>query len=287
MGKVIDCKRISNEVRKTIEKACREGARKYGVVPCLAIITAGDDPASKIYVRNKVKACEEVGIISNVIPMVASSTTEEIVSKVSELANNPNIHGIIVQLPLPDHINTEKVLNTIPPEKDVDGLTSTNAAKLYSGDYDVIPCTPKGILEILQSQGIEIEGKHCVIIGRSNIVGKPMASLMLAENATVTVCHSHTKNLAEITRTADILIVAVGKANFITADMIKEGGVVIDVGINRNVDGKLVGDVDFDSVSEKASYITPVPGGVGVMTVTELLVNTYLLYICLMENKKQ
>ncbi len=280
---VINCKELSNFKRLKIKKTVDIGKKVYEFQPCLAFVLVGDYAASKTYVKNKTKACEEVGIISDVIPMVASSTTEEIVSKVIELANNPSIHGIIVQLPLPEHIDTEKVLNAIPPEKDVDGLTPTNIAKLYSGDYNIVPCTPKGILEILQSQGIKIEGKHCVIIGRSNIVGKPMALLMLAENATVTVCHSHTKNLAEITKTADILIVAVGKANFITADMIKEGAVVIDVGINRNADGKLVGDVDFDSVSEQVSYITPVPGGVGIMTVTSLLENTYKA--ALLQNK--
>ncbi len=276
--KAINCKELSNFKKSKIKEAIDIDKKVYGTQPCLAFVLVGDHDASKTYVKNKTKACVEVGIISDVIPMLAASTTEEIISKVKELADNPNIHGIIVQLPLPEHIDTEKVLNAISPEKDVDGLTSTNEAKLYSGDYDIVPCTPKGILEILKSQGIKIEGKHCVIIGRSNIVGKPVASLMLAENATVTVCHSHTKNLADITRMADILIVAVGKANFVTADMIKDGAVVIDVGINHNTEGKLVGDVDFESVSEKAAYITPVPGGVGVMTVTSLLENTLELY---------
>jgi len=238
----------------------------------LAIVSVGDDPASKVYVRNKIKACEKAGI--NVVRFNYDiyCPEHELETVIRELNADPLIHGILVQLPLPPYIDSKRILNLIDWDKDVDGFHPYNIGKLAVDDRNMIPCTPKGIMKLLDTYGITVDGKHVVIVGRSNIVGKPLAMLMLNDNATVTVCHSHTRNLADLTRQADILVAAVGKPKFITVDMVKPGAVVIDVGINR-VDGKLVGDVDFDAVSEVASYITPVPGGVGQMTVAALIDN--------------
>lgn len=273
MTKIIDGKLISKEER---EKIAAETAalKEKGVTPGLAVIIVGEDPASQVYVRNKHRACGEVGFYSDVITMPESATEEELLSKIAELAENDKINGILVQLPLPKHIDEKKVIATIPPEKDVDAFHLENTGRIMLGEYRYLPCTPAGIMTMLEHEGIEVSGKECVVVGRSNIVGKPMAMLLLNKSGTVTVCHSKTKNLAEVTRRADILVVAVGKAGFITGDMIKEGAVVIDVGINRGEDGKLHGDVDFDSAFPVASAITPVPGGVGPMTITTLLRNT-------------
>jgi methylenetetrahydrofolate dehydrogenase (NADP+)/methenyltetrahydrofolate cyclohydrolase len=225
-------------------------------------------------VRNKHRACEEVGIRSEVHVLPKETTEEELLTLLCAMNADPAIHGILVQLPLPKHISEERVINTISPDKDVDAFHPSNAGKLLLGQYRFLPCTPAGVMELLRAYDISVAGKECVVVGRSNIVGKPQALLLLEENGTVTVCHSKTKDLAEVTRRADILIAAVGRARFITADMVKEGAVVIDVGINRLSDGKLCGDVDFEGVEGKASYITPVPGGVGPMTITMLLINT-------------
>ena len=273
VAKIIDGKLISKEEREKI--AARTAAlREKGVTPGLAVIIVGEDPASQVYVRNKHRACGEVGFYSEVITMSESASEEELLSKIGELAENDKIDGILVQLPLPKHIDEKKVIAAIPPEKDVDAFHLENTGRIMLGEYRYLPCTPAGIMTMLEHEKVEVAGKECVVVGRSNIVGKPMAMLLLNKSGTVTVCHSKTKNLAEVTRRADILVVAVGKAGFITGDMIKEGAVVIDVGINRGDDGKLHGDVDFDSAFPVASAITPVPGGVGPMTITTLLRNT-------------
>ncbi len=256
--------RISDEVKSLKEK---------GVTPGLSVIIVGDDKASKIYVNNKKKACYETGIASYEYALPYDTTTDELLSLIEKLNADGKSDGILCQLPLPPSIDEKIVLNAISPEKDVDAFHPVNRGKLSAGDYVFTPCTPAGMVEMMNYYNIPIEGKHCVIIGRSNIVGKPMASLMLNLNATVTVCHSKTKNLKDITKEADILVAAVGKPEFVTADMVKDGAVVFDVGINRTDDGKLLGDVDFDSVAPKTSFITPVPGGVGPMTITMLLNN--------------
>lgn len=273
MAIIINCKELSSKLRQDI----KEKAADWGVIPGLAVIIVGDNPASKTYVNNKKKACAEVGFNSEVHRLDDTVSTDKVIDLVNKLNHKDDIDGILVQLPLPPHIDSKAVLDAISTEKDADALSENNMGRLLLGTQVIAPCTPTGIMDILDSQQIKIDGKHCVIIGRSDIVGKPMAYLMLQRNATVTVCHSHTDNLTEICKQADILIVAVGKANFVTADMIKPNAVVIDVGINRNADNKLVGDVAFNSVVNKASYITPVPGGVGVMTVTSLLKNTLKL----------
>lgn len=270
MTKIIDCKSLSHRLRQTLKDEIKD----WKFIPGLAVIIVGDDPASKIYVRNKEAACAEIGIRSEIYRLPVSSTTEDVKALIKSLNGRYSIDGILVQLPLPSHIDSKAVIGSIADYKDVDALSNINIGKLVLGNQKIAPCTPTGIIDILDDQKIDVGGKHCVIVGRSSIVGKPMACLMLQKNATVTVCHSHTKNLSEICKQADILIVSVGIANFITKDMIKDGAVVIDVGINRNPDGKLVGDVLFNDALKKASYITPVPGGVGVMTVTELLRNT-------------
>jgi len=244
-----------------------------GIVPHLAVVLVGENPASQVYVRNKENACIKAGIRSTVIRLSESSTQSELENVVSALNNDRSVHGILVQLPLPDHLNEARVLALIDPDKDVDGFHAMNSGRLMNGQEGFVPCTPLGVMKLLEAYGISPEGKHAVVIGRSNIVGKPMAMLLLSKNATVTVCHSKTKDLAQITRQADILVAAVGKACFVKADMVKHGAVVIDVGINR-VDGQLVGDVDAQPVSEVAGYLTPVPGGVGQMTIAMLLANT-------------
>lgn len=273
MATIINCKELSSKLRQDIKRETAD----WGVAPGLAVIIIGDNPASKTYVNNKKKACDEVGFHSEVYQLNDTVSTDEVIALVDKLNRKDDIDGILVQLPLPPHIGSKAVLDAVSTTKDADALSENNMGKLLLGTQVIAPCTPIGIMDILDSQQIKADGKHCVIVGRSDIVGKPMACLMLQRNATVTVCHSHTENLTEICKQADILIVAVGKANFITADMVKPDAVVIDVGINRNADNRLVGDVAFDDVVHKASYITPVPGGVGVMTVTSLLKNTLKL----------
>jgi len=245
-----------------------------GVLPGLAVIIVGEDPASKVYVGRKEAMCQELGMHSEKFALPEETTQEELVALVEKLNKDDKVHGILVQLPLPRHLDEKAVINTINPEKDVDAFHPVNVGKIMIGDYDFVPCTPAGIMELIKESGVEVEGKTCVVVGRSNIVGKPMSMLLLHKNGTVTTCHSRTRNISEITKTADILVAAVGRANFITEDMVKPGAVVIDVGMNRRADGKLTGDVDFAGVSEIASYITPVPGGVGPMTITMLLKNT-------------
>lgn len=268
---VIDCKAISKHWRRLL----KEEIENLGFTPGLAVILVGDDPASMTYVNNKKKACSEVGIHSEILYMSGDSTTDDVVNAVKRFAVRSDINGVMVQLPLPKHINADTVVSAIPPEKDVDALTPESIGRVMFGETVFKPCTPRGIVSILQCMNIPLAGSHCVIVGRSNIVGKPLAAMLTNEDATVTLCHSKTNHLSEITKQADILISAVGKPNFITADMVSDGAIVIDVGINRTDDGKLVGDVCFDEVREVAGAITPVPGGVGVMTVTSLLINTY------------
>jgi methylenetetrahydrofolate dehydrogenase (NADP+)/methenyltetrahydrofolate cyclohydrolase len=267
---ILDGKSLSGKLKDDIIAA----SSSYKRVPILAVITIGDNSSSEVYVRNKKKACEYVGIRSVEYTLPEETTEDELLSLIDVLNNLKCINGILIQLPLPKHIDESKVLERIVPEKDVDGFTAINTGKLWQGEYTLAPCTAMGIIELLDYYNIEIAGKHCVIVGRSNIVGKPLAALLLERNATVTVCHSRTRDLAEVTRRADILVVAIGKADFVTGDMVKDGVVVIDVGMNRKADGKLTGDVDYASVEPKASYITPVPGGVGPMTITMLLRNT-------------
>ena len=274
MGKIIDGKLISRDTREKIAERRAALYEKTGKVPGLAVVIVGDDPASKVYVRNKKKGCEEVGFYSEVHEMPANTTMEELTEKILSIVSRDEINGILVQLPLPSHLDEKRVIDIIPPEKDVDAFHPVNTGKIMIGNYSFLPCTPAGVMKMLEYEGIDVTGKECVVVGRSNIVGKPMAMLLLQANGTVTVCHSRTRNLPEVTRRADILVSAVGRPKFITADMVKEGAVVIDVGMNRDENGKLCGDVDFDNVIEKASAITPVPGGVGVMTITMLLENT-------------
>ena len=274
MAEIINGKEVSLAVRQNIAKSVAELKEKTGVTPGLAVILVGNNPASAVYVRNKHKACVEVGMNSYEITMPEDTAEEVLLAKIDELNANPDVHGILVQLPLPKHISEDKVINRISPEKDVDAFHPTNVGKIVSGKYSFLPCTPAGIMELLKYYNVDISGKECVVIGRSNIVGKPMGLLLLAQNGTVTICHSRTRDLKEVTKRADILIVAIGRANFVTADMVKPGAVVIDVGINRLESGKLCGDVDFEAVEPIASLITPVPGGVGPMTITMLLENT-------------
>ena len=274
MAKIIDGKLISAQIREEIAEKVKDYNAKTGKLPGLAVVIVGENPASQVYVRNKKKACEQVGFKSWVYEMPESTTQDELNLLIDKLNDDANVHGILVQLPLPKHLDEEQVILRIKPEKDVDAFHPTNVGRITIGNPKFLPCTPAGIMELLHRSNVEISGKECVVVGRSNIVGKPMALLLLSENGTVTVCHSKTKNLKEVCRRADILVVAIGKADFVTADMVKEGAVVIDVGMNRNAEGKLTGDVDFASVSEVASYITPVPGGVGPMTITMLLQNT-------------
>lgn len=273
MFKLISGKEISLSVKERVAEEVK-GLKKNGIEPCLAVILVGDDPASKVYVNNKKKACEFCGIRSLEYLLPADASQEELNSLVEKLNSDESVNGILCQLPLPAHLDEKEVLNLIKPEKDVDAFHPENVGHIMIGDFNFLPCTPAGIMEMLKYENIGLDGKNCVIIGRSNIVGKPMAMLMLKENATVTVCHSHTKNLKEVVARADVVVAAVGKAKFVTADMIKDGAVIIDVGINRCEDGKLYGDVDFEACKEKASYITPVPGGVGPMTIATLMQNT-------------
>lgn len=254
----------------------------HGITPGLAVVIVGDDPASRVYVNNKKKACEVVGFKSEEYALPASTTQEELLELVNTLNNKPDINGILVQLPLPEHLDDKAVIEAINPQKDVDAFHAVNVGKIMLGEYDFLPCTPSGVMEMLHAYDIPVSGKNCVVIGRSNIVGKPMAMLLLHENGTVTICHSRTQNLTEVCREADILVAAVGKPKFVTADMVKEGAVVIDVGMDRDENGKLCGDVDFENVKDKCSYITPVPGGVGPMTISTLMKNT--LKACKIQN---
>ena len=271
-AKILDGRILSAEIKEDVARRVA-AMKQQGVTPGLAVILVGNDPASEIYVRNKGKACEETGMFSRTIRMDAETTQEALEAEIDRLNSDPAIHGILVQLPLPRHLDEQAALAKILPEKDVDGFHLINAGRLMTGAEGVLPCTPKGALYMIRSTGMDPAGREAVVIGRSNIVGKPMAMLLMRENCTVTVCHSRTRDLAEHTRRADILVAAVGKAGFVTADMVKPGAVVIDVGINR-VDGKVCGDVDFENVKEKAGWITPVPGGVGKMTIAMLLANT-------------
>lgn len=272
-GQIIDGKAIAGKKREELKQAVMELKAK-GITPGLAVILVGDDPASQTYVRNKQRACKEVGIYSLLLKYEENITEEFLLARIKELNENKEIHGILVQLPLPNQINPKVVIEAIHPDKDVDGFHPLNVGKLLTGEDTFVPCTPLGIIEMLKEIHIDLTGKHAVVIGRSNIVGKPMGQLLLGENATVTYCHSKTVDLPSITRQADVLVSAIGQANRITADYVKEGAVVIDVGMNRNEEGKLCGDVLYDEVKNKASYITPVPGGVGPMTITMLLANT-------------
>lgn len=272
MAKIIDGKQISLDIKNELKEKVAK-YKEQGIEITLAVVKVGNDPASAVYVRNKEKACEYVGINSKTLALPEETTEEELLNVVKELNEDKNVNGILVQLPLPKHIDESKVLLTIDSTKDVDGFHPVNVGKMVIGEDTFLPCTPAGIIEMIKRTDIDIEGKECVVIGRSNIVGKPMAMLMLKENATVTIAHSRTKDLKEVTKRADIIVAAIGKAEFVTADYVKEGAVVIDVGMDRDENGKLCGDVDFESVSKVASAITPVPGGVGPMTVTMLLVN--------------
>lgn len=269
-AKIIDGKAISAAVKEQVRAEIERDNLNVG----LAVVIVGDDPASRVYVNNKKKACEFCGIKSFEYALPADCTEEQLLELVDTLNADSAVNGILVQLPLPAHLDEKRVIERISPLKDVDAFHESNVGKIMIGNYSFLPCTPAGCMELIHSTGIEVVGKECVVIGRSNIVGKPMAMLLLHENGTVTICHSKTKNLTEVCRRADILVAAVGRANFVTADMVKEGAVVIDVGINRLENGKLCGDVKFDEVSEKAGWITPVPGGVGPMTIAMLMRNT-------------
>ena len=271
-AQLLDGKTMSNELREKLALRV-ENLKARGVTPGLAVILVGEDPASQIYVKNKGLGCAQVGMHSVTIRLPETATQQELETQIDQLNGDSSIHGILVQLPLPAGLDEAAALARIAPEKDVDGFHVVNAGKLFTGQKGVLACTPKGAMEMIRRTGIDLSGKEAVVVGRSNIVGKPMAMLLLQQNATVTMCHSRTQHLAEHTRRADVLVAAVGKPRFITADMVKPGAIVIDVGINR-VDGKVVGDVDFDAVKEVASWITPVPGGVGRMTITMLLENT-------------
>ena len=273
MAEIISGKIISQAVKDRIKSETDE-LKKLGTVPGLAVIIVGNDPASKVYVGSKERACNELGMYSEKYELPENTTESELLSLIEKLNGNDRIHGILCQLPLPRHLDEKAVINAIDPKKDVDAFHPQNVGRIMIGDYDFLPCTPAGIMEMLSFTGIETKGKHCVVIGRSNIVGKPMALLMLHADATVTICHSKTAGLKDICREADILIAAVGKPKFVTADMVKPGAVVIDVGMNRPEGGKLCGDVDFESVEPICSAITPVPGGVGPMTIAMLMQNT-------------
>lgn len=273
MVTLIDGKAVSAAVKERVRLEV-EQLKKQGVDACLAVIIVGSDPASRVYVNNKKKACELTGIRSEEYALPEETTQQELLALIDRLNADSKVNGILCQLPLPKHIDENTVIERIDPKKDVDMFSCVNVGKMWVGDGVFLPCTPAGVMELLSYYKIDLCGKNCVVVGRSNIVGKPMACLLLEKNATVTVCHSKTKNLGEICRAADVIVAAVGKAKFITADMVKNGAVVVDVGINRNENGKLCGDVDFENVKEKASYITPVPGGCGPMTIAMLMKNT-------------
>jgi len=270
---IIDGKGISTAIRAELKERVAQLVKK-GVVPSLTVILVGDDPGSQVYVRNKERACREAGMAGNVIRMSEETTREELLREIDRVNRDDSVHGLLVQLPLPKHLNEAEIIRAIAPEKDVDGLHPVTQGLLMSGAPAALPCTPRGCIELLHRAGIKLPGAEAVVVGRSVMVGKPMALLLLRENATVTICHSRTRNLAEVTRRADVLVAAIGQPRFITADMIKPGATVIDVGINRLPDGTLTGDVDFEGAKEVAGAITPVPGGVGPMTIAMLLENT-------------
>lgn len=274
MAKIINGKEVSASVKAAVAEEAAQLKDEKGLKIGLAVVIVGNNPASRVYVNNKKKACEEVGFQSFEYALDENTTQEQLLDLVDVLNRDSRVNGILVQLPLPEHIDETSVINAISPEKDVDAFHPMNVGKIMIGEYSFLPCTPAGVMELIASTGTEIAGKSCVVIGRSNIVGKPMAMLLLHKSGTVTICHSKTQNLKEICLGADILVVAVGKANFVTGDMIKDGAVVIDVGMNRLENGKLCGDVEFESAEKKASYITPVPGGVGPMTISMLMRNT-------------
>lgn len=273
MAKLLMGKEVSARIKAELKTEV-ENLKKEGINPGLAVIIVGEDPASQVYVRNKERACEECGIYSEKYALTAETTQEELLKLIDELNNKSSISGILVQLPVPKHIDEKTIINAIAPNKDVDAFHPVNVGKIMVGNYDFVPCTPAGVMELIKESGIDVSGKECVIVGRSNIVGKPQAMLLLHQNGTVTICHSKTKNLAEKTKNADILVAAFGIPNFIKGDMIKEGAVVIDVGINRLENKKLCGDVEFESAEKVAGAITPVPGGVGPMTIAMLMKNT-------------
>lgn len=274
MAKILDGKAVSQRVKNALKEETEKFIEKYGIKPGLAVVIVGDDPASRVYVNSKKKACAEIGYYSEEHALPESTTEDELLSLVEKLNGDEKIHGILVQLPLPKHIDEEKIINAINPKKDVDAFHPVNVGKIMIGNFDFLPCTPAGVMELIDDAGIDLTGKNCVVVGRSNIVGKPQAMLLLHKNATVTICHSKTKNIKEITKNADVLVAAVGRAQMFDGDYIKDGAVVIDVGMNRLENKKLVGDVDFESAEKKASYITPVPGGVGPMTIAMLMKNT-------------
>lgn len=275
MYKLIDGKEVSTHVKTKVKEEV-ELLKEKGIEPALAVIIVGNDPASRVYVNNKKKACEFTGMRSVEFAMPEETTEEELLSVIDKLNADESINGILCQLPVPKHISDKAVIERISPKKDVDVFSAENVGKMWQGDYDMASCTPMGVIELLDYYGIDVCGKNCVIIGRSNIVGKPMASLLLERSATVTICHSRTKHLPEITSKADVIVAAVGRAKFVTADMVKDGAIVVDVGINRGEDGKLCGDVDFENVKDKCEFITPVPGGCGPMTIAVLMKNTLL-----------
>lgn len=274
MAIIIDGKAVSAKIREEIKAESADFEKETGIKPGLAVIIVGEDPASQIYVRNKGKACEEVGFYSEIHRLPQETTKEQLLELVHSLNKNDKIHGILVQSPLPKHLDEALIVNNIDYNKDVDAFHPVNVGKIMIGDYNFLPCTPAGVMELLKAYGIDVCGKEVAVVGRSNIVGKPQAMLMLHANATVTICHSRTKNLSEVLKRADVVVMAIGKAKFLKADMIKDGAVVIDVGMDRDENGKLCGDVDFEECQKKASYITPVPGGVGPMTITMLMKNT-------------
>lgn len=275
MAVIIDGKAVAAELKADLAEKVKIFKAEHGVTPTLAVIIVGDDPASQVYVRNKERACNDIGFDSMVFPMPADVSEQNMLTAIGGLNNCPDIHGILVQLPLPKHLDEEKILLAIDPAKDVDAFHPYNVGKLMQGNPTFLPCTPAGVMELLKRYGIDVAGKECVIVGRSNIVGKPLAMLMLQANGTVTICHSKTKNLKEVCKRADILICAIGKPKFFDITYIKDGAAVVDVGINRDENGKLCGDVDFEAVKEHASYITPVPGGVGPCTIAMLMQNTF------------
>ena len=279
---IIDGKKVSAEVKEQVRQETLRLKEEHGVTPGLAVVIVGDAPASRVYVNNKKKACELVGFRSEEYALPASTTQEELLDLVRTLNEKEDINGILVQLPLPKHLDDKAVIEAINPVKDVDAFHAVNVGKIMLGEYDFLPCTPAGVMEMLHSYSIPVEGRECVVIGRSNIVGKPMGMLLLHENGTVTICHSRTKNLKEVCARADILVAAVGIPKFVKADMVKEGAVVIDVGMDRDENGRLCGDVDFENVKEKCSFITPVPGGVGPMTIATLMKNT--IKACRLQN---
>ena len=287
MAKIIDGKAVSQYLKGEIAKEVEMLRNETGTTPGLAVVLVGDDPASAVYVRNKKRACEETGIRSSVFELPPETTETALLALLEKLNNDDTVDGILVQLPLPQHISEEKVIAAIDPSKDVDAFHAENVGKIMLGKYEFLPCTPAGVMELLRYYDIPVAGKDCVVVGRSNIVGKPQAMLLLAQNGTVTICHSRTENLTEKTKNADVLVVAVGRPDFITGEMVKSGATVIDVGINRKADGKLCGDVHFESVEKVAGALTPVPGGVGPMTITMLLKNTVKAARCRIEKNTQ